>query len=196
MLMKHRKTDAGTGPRAVLPGVYLIDPRRSTLGFSVRHGVVSSVCGTFTDLAGILKFDGARPTGFEARVSVRSGSLRTGTGRRDAHITGPDLLDADTFPLMSFRSRRAVRAGDDRFRLHGHLRIKDIELPLGIDLTLGGGAHGRNGENHVGFVGTAALRRSDWGLNWDMPRGSREVLTGDTVKLTLDVSAVALERAA
>ncbi|MFI8008200.1 YceI family protein [Streptomyces sp. NPDC086010] len=120
--------------------------------------------------------DGRRPPG---RVHHRSGLSSRG------HIP-PDALAI----------RRAVRAGDDRFRLHGHLRIKDIELPLGIDLPLKGGAHGQTGENHVGFVVTAALRRSDWGLNWDTPHGSRDVLTGDTVKLALDVSAMALERVA
>lgn len=173
-----------------LTGVYTIDPVHSTIGFSVRHAMVANVRGKFTGFEGLLKLDGSDPTRSEAHVSVQTGSLDTGIAQRDAHVTGPDFLDSATFPLMVFRSAGVVDAGDGQFRMSGQLRIKDVELPIRIDLEFGGAGQDADGQNRVGFEGTATLRRSDWGIDWNSALATGGVLISDKVKLTLDISAV------
>jgi polyisoprenoid-binding protein YceI len=127
--------------------------------------MVTNVRAEFTAFEGLLKLDGRRPTRSEAYLSVRTGSLETGSQERDAHVTGPDFLDSASFPLMSFRSTEVRDAGDDRFRMAGHLRIKDLELPVHIGLELAGASWDPDGLDRVGFEGTVTLRRSDWGLD-------------------------------
>ncbi|MFF3565051.1 YceI family protein [Streptomyces sp. NPDC002574] len=180
----------GDGPRDALTGVYLLDPLKTTIGFSVRRAMVAHVRGRFTDLEGLLQLDGRRPTRSRAFLTVRTGSLRTGLPERDARLTGPGYLDTATFPLMGFRSTGIVHIGEDRFRMSGSLRIKDVDLPLHIDLASGRVRRDSYGTYRVGFKGTAVLRRSDWGLNWNTPPSARDVLVGDTVKLVFDISAV------
>ncbi|WP_328436435.1 YceI family protein [Streptomyces sp. NBC_00457] len=186
-------TTPNASPYQGLTGIYTIDPAHSTIAFSVRHAMITNVRGKFTAFEGTLRLDGTRPTRSEAQVSVQTGSLDTGIAQRDAHVTGPDFLDSATFPLMSFQSTGIVEAGDGRFLMDGGLRIKDIEVPLHIDLEFGGAGEDANGQNRVGFEGTATLKRSDWGIDWNSALATGGVLISDKVKLTLDISAVRLD---
>ncbi|MEI5522156.1 YceI family protein [Streptomyces brasiliscabiei] len=179
--------------RQDLTGTYAIDPDHSTIGFSVRHAMISNVRGKFTAFEGLPKLDGERRARSEAHVSVQTGSLDTGIAQRDAHVTGADFLDSATFPLMTFRSTGIAEDGEGRFRMSGLLRIKDVELPLDIDLEFGGAGQDAGGPNRVGFEGTATLRRSDWGIDWNSAPATGGVLVGDKVKLVLDISAVELD---
>ncbi|WUD77558.1 YceI family protein [Streptomyces sp. NBC_00510] len=185
-------TVPGARPHEELTGAYVIDPVHSAVGFSVRHAMVANVRGRFTAFEGFLRLDALHPARSEAHVSVQTGSLDTGVRARDSHITGPDFLDSATFPLMVFRSTAVVPLDEDRFRMTGNLRIKDVELPLHIDLDYGGTARDTDGQRRVGFEGSAVLRRSDWGLNWNVPLETGGVLLSDKARLELSVSALQL----
>ncbi|MEU3298951.1 YceI family protein [Streptomyces sp. NPDC006678] len=196
MLKNHREaTLSSIYPYETLTGIYSIDPAHSSIGFSVRHAMITNVRGAFTDFEGVLKLDGSRPDRSEAYVSVQTGSLDTGVRARDEHVVGPDFLDAGLFPLMTFRSTRIVRTDDDQLRMSGDLRIKDIELPIVIDLEFGGAGRDAYGKKRVGFEGTATLQRSDWGLSWNTGLETGGVLISDKVKLILGISAVQFDRA-
>lgn len=175
---------------AGVTGAYTVDPVHSTIGFSVRHAMVSNVRGRFDRFEGLLLLNGSDPSRSEAYVSVQTDSVDTGVEERDARLRGPDFFDAATFPLMSFRSTRVVPLGDDGFRITGALRIKDVELPLDLRTVFGGAGEDAHGRHRVGFESTATLRRSDWGLAWNTPLGTGGVLIGDKVTLALDISAV------
>ncbi|MEU9336579.1 YceI family protein [Streptomyces sp. NPDC048290] len=192
-VQRHHTVPPGSGPYPAVTGVYTIDPAHSSLGFSVRHAMISHVRGRFDRFEGLLKLDGRDPSRSEAYVSVQTGSLATGVPERDAQLGGPTFFDSATFPLMSFRSTGIVPLGDHEFRIMGRLRVKDIELPLDLDIVLGGAGDDSHGQHRVGFGGTAALRRSDWGLAWNTPLETGGVLVSDRVTLTLDVSAVRVD---
>ncbi|WP_351235430.1 YceI family protein [Streptomyces sp. NPDC002133] len=196
-MLKNRReaTLSDSNPYEELTGVYTIDPAHSTIGFAVRHAMVTNVRGTFTDFEGVLKLDGYHPTRSEAYVSVQTGSLDTGVRDRDAHVTGPDFFDSALFPLMTFRSTGILPTDDERFRMSGDLRIKDVELPIIIDLEFGGTNRDSYGKIRIGFEGTATLQRSDWGLAWNTALDTGGVLLSDKVKLILDISAVQMNQA-
>ncbi|MEU1542429.1 YceI family protein [Actinacidiphila glaucinigra] len=185
-------TVPGTRPQEELTGAYVIDPLHSAVGFSVRHAMVTRVRGGFTAFEGFLRLDGLRPARSEAHVSVQTGSLTTGVPARDSHITGPDFLDSAAFPLMVFRSTAVASPDGNGFRMAGNLTIKDIERPVHLDLVYGGTARDPGGQWRVGFEGSATLRRSDWGLDWNVPLQTGGVLLGDKVRLELSVSALRL----
>ncbi|WP_433918135.1 YceI family protein [Streptomyces canus] len=189
---RERTASPGPGTYAALTGVYTIDPAHTTVGFSVRHAMISNIRGRFDRLEGLLLLDGSAPSRSTAYVSVQTDSIDTGIQERDAHLRGPEFFDSATFPLMAFRSTSIVQRGDE-FRLTGSLRIKDIELPLDIDLVLGGTADDVDGQRRVGFEGTATLRRSDWGLTWSTTLEAGGVLVSDKVTLALDISAVRID---
>ncbi|MFE0735223.1 YceI family protein [Streptomyces sp. NPDC058855] len=175
---------------AALTGEYTVDPAHSSIGFTVRHAMVTNVRGTFADHEGTLRLDGTDPAASTARIDVRIASVDTGIADRDAHLRGEDFFDAERFPLMTFRSTEAAQLGGDRYRVIGDLTIKDVTRPLSIDLEFNGAATDVYGNERVGFEGSAEILRSDWGLTWNAALETGGVMVSDKVKLTFDISAI------
>ncbi|MFE0682748.1 YceI family protein [Streptomyces sp. NPDC058961] len=187
---------AATAPVAVDPalaalsGTYAIDPAHSSIGFTVRHAMVTNVRGSFTEHEGTLTLDGANPAASTASLDVKIASVDTGIADRDAHLRSGDFFDAEQFPLMTFRSTGAQQLGGDKYRITGDLTIKDVTRPLAIDLEFNGTATDPYGNQRVGFEGGAEILRSDWGLTWNAALETGGVMVSDKVRLTFDISAI------
>ncbi|WP_395369411.1 YceI family protein [Streptomyces tubercidicus] len=205
MALFHRKRTADTGAHiapaatavldadpalAALTGDYTIDPAHSSIGFTVRHAMVTNVRGAFGTYEGTLHLDGAEPSRSTASLDVTIASIDTGIADRDGHLRGADFFDAETFPLMTFRSTAAERVDGDRYRITGDLTLRDFTKPLAIDLEFHGAATDVYGAERVGFEGSAEILRSDWGLTWNAALETGGVMVSDKVKLTFDISAV------
>ncbi|MEU6866475.1 YceI family protein [Streptomyces sp. NPDC046876] len=175
---------------AALTGDYAIDAAHSSIGFTVRHAMVTNVRGSFGDYVGSLHLDGSDPSRSTASIDVKIASVDTGIADRDAHLRGDDFFAAETFPVMSFRSTEAARVGGNTYRITGELTIKDVTRPLSIDLEFNGSATDVYGSERVGFEGSAEILRSEWGLTWNAALEAGGVMVSDKVKLTFDISAV------
>ncbi|MFD7868350.1 YceI family protein [Streptomyces sp. NPDC057682] len=193
---KNTTAPAATTPVAVDPalaaltGDYTIDPAHSSIGFTVRHAMVTNVRGTFGEHEGSLKLDGSDPGASTASIDVKIASVDTGIADRDGHLVSGDFFDAEKFPLMTFRSTSAEQLGGDKYRVTGDLTIKDVTRPLAIDLEFNGSATDVYGNERVGFEGSADILRSDWGLTWNAALETGGVMVSDKVKLNFDISAI------
>ncbi|MEU3506066.1 YceI family protein [Streptomyces hundungensis] len=175
---------------AALSGTYTIDPAHSSIGFVVRHAMVTNVRGSFAEHEGTLTLDGTNPAASSASIDVKIASVDTGIADRDGHLRSGDFFDAEQYPLMSFRSTRAEALGGDKYRMIGDLTIKDVTRPLAIDLEFNGAATDVYGNQRVGFEGGAEILRSEWGLTWNAALETGGVMVSDKVRLTFDVSAI------
>ncbi|MFJ1898248.1 MULTISPECIES: YceI family protein [unclassified Streptomyces] len=175
---------------AALTGDYTIDPAHSSIGFTVRHAMVTNVRGSFGEHEGSLRLDGSNPAGSTASIDVRIASVDTGIADRDGHLVSGDFFDAEKFPLMTFRSTSAEQLGGDKYRVTGDLTIKDVTRPLAIDLEFNGSATDVYGNERVGFEGGTEILRSDWGLTWNAALETGGVMVSDKVKLNFDISAI------
>ncbi|MGW7361596.1 YceI family protein [Streptomyces sp. NPDC054802] len=175
---------------AALTGEYTIDPAHSSIGFTVRHAMVTNVRGNFAQHEGTLRLDGTDPSRSTASIDVDIASVDTGMTDRDAHLRSADFFDAEKFPKMTFRSTGAEELGGDKYRITGDLTIKDVTRPLAIDLEFQGVATDVYGNERVGFEGGAEILRSDWGLTWNAALEAGGVMVSDKVRLTFDISAI------
>ncbi|MFE5810905.1 YceI family protein [Streptomyces sp. NPDC056491] len=175
---------------AALTGDYVVDPAHSSIGFTVRHAMVTNVRGAFAEHEGTLHLDGSDPARSTASIDVKIASVDTGIADRDGHLRSGDFFDAETFPLMTFRSTTAAALGGDLYRITGDLTIKDVTRPLSIDLEFNGSATDPYGNERAGFEGSAEILRSDWGLTWNAALETGGVMVSDKVKLTFDISAI------
>ncbi|MFH8613602.1 YceI family protein [Streptomyces sp. NPDC017979] len=192
----NRKSDAADAAApvdpalAALSGDYTIDPAHSSIGFTVRHAMVTNVRGAFDEYDGKLSLNGADPAASAASIDVKIASIDTANEDRDNHLRSPDFFDAEKFPTMTFRSTRAEEAGGGTYRIIGDLTIKDVTRPLTIDLEFNGSAKDAFGNERVGFEGGATILRSDWGLTWNAAVETGGVMVSDKVKLNFDISAI------
>ena len=183
-------TTASTGLEQ-LTGTYDIDAGHSSLEFATKHAMVTTVRGRFSDFSGTLYLDGANPANSRAEVTIKVDSLDSRSDQRDAHLRSADFFDVEKHPEITFRSTRAAGGkGDGEYRLWGDLTIRGVSREVELELTFTGAAQDPWGGSRVGFEGSTAVNRKDWGLNWNVALEAGGILVSDKVKLNLDVSAV------
>ena len=170
-------------------GTWAIDPVHSSINFSVRHLMVSKVRGSFNVFEGELVLDGENPANSRARVVVDTTSISTGSDQRDEHLRGGDFLDVEKYPQMVFESTEVTQRAEDVFEMVGNLTIKDVTRPLTITAELEGVNADPWGNTKIGFEGTSAFSRKDFGLTWNVALEAGGVLVSDKIVLTLDVQA-------
>ncbi|MEU6348751.1 YceI family protein [Streptomyces sp. NPDC047072] len=175
---------------SALTGDYTIDTAHSTIGFTVRHAMVTNVKGKFLDFSGSLHLDGSDPSASTASIDVKMDSIDTGSADRDGHLKSADFFKIDEFPTMTFRSTKAEALGDEDYRITGDLEILGTTKPLTIDLEFNGSAKDPFGNERVGFEGKAEIKRSEWGLTWNAALETGGVLISDKIKLNFDISAI------
>jgi polyisoprenoid-binding protein YceI len=85
-------------------GTYRVDPERSTVSYSGRHIFgLGAVHATFTISSGLLRV--ADPiTASTAEVTVDASSFRSDKARRDKDVRSRMLLNAATYPEITFVS--------------------------------------------------------------------------------------------
>ena len=175
---------------AALSGEWVIDPSHSRIGFSVRHAMVTTVRGAFTEYESRLYFDGRNPARSQAEIVLSTASVQTGAEQRDAHLTGRDFLDAASYPRMRFASTAVQLAGPDVYRMAGDLTIRNATCPVVLELTYIGHVVDPFGYERVGFDGTTTINRSDWGLTYNARLSEGGAMVSEKVRLQFDIAAI------
>ncbi|MCG0285237.1 YceI family protein [Streptomyces sp. PSAA01] len=175
---------------AALTGEWIVDPAHSRIGFSVRHAMVSTVRGAFTEFESRLYFDGRDPRRSRAEVVMSTTSVQTGVEQRDDHLMGRDFLDARTYPHIRFASTAVELAGPDVYRMIGDLTIRDITRPVVLELTYIGYVTDPFGYQRAGFDGTTTINRSEWGLTYNARLAEGGALVSEKVRLQFDIAAI------
>ena len=170
-------------------GTWTIDPSHTRLGFEARHAMVTTVRGSFGDVAGTIEIDASNPSGSTASVAVQMASVSTGTPDRDAHLRSADFFDVEAHPEMTFASTGVKQDGDE-FVLLGDLSIKGIVRPVEIELSPTGVVTDPFGNVRAGFEGTSKLSRKEFGLVWNVALEAGGLLVSDAVKIQLDVAVI------
>lgn len=168
---------------------WTIDPAHSTLAFAVRHMMFTTASGRFLDFDGTIVHDSIDVENCSVDVTIQVGSVATGNGQRDTHLRSGDFLDVERYPISTFRSTRIESRNGDIFAVYGDLTIMGVTREVVLDTVFQGTGTVPGGPEVVGFQATTALRRSAFGLTWNVPLESGGVLVSDEVRLTLDVQA-------
>jgi len=174
------KVDAGT--------TWEIDPRHSTIGFSVKHMMIATVRGRFDDFAGTIRFDPDQVDRSSIAVTIQTASIDTGIGARDTHLRSADFFDTEHVPTATFHST-SVEGDGKRFVIRGELTIKGVTRPISLKANFQGRGINPSGVQVAGFEAKGKLNRKDFGLNWNQALESGGVLVSDEVTLTIDVQA-------
>jgi polyisoprenoid-binding protein YceI len=173
-----------------LTGKYDFDPTHSRIGFVARHAMVTKVRGQFKEFTGLLQIDGDDPSKSSATVNIKANSVDTANADRDGHLRSSDFLQLDQYPEISFTSTAIRQTGDSDFEVDGDLTVKDVTKPVTIVISHEGSATDPYGNLRIGFEGTTAISRKDFGITWNAALETGGVLVSDKVALEFDISAI------
>jgi polyisoprenoid-binding protein YceI len=168
----------------------LVDTTRSTVTVRVfKAGLLRALADDHTieaPLADGSLDDSATPSVHIAVDARRMRVLDPGVSRQDRQavqmrMLGPEVLDADRFPHIRFRSV-AIRRGDtDRWSVRGELEIHGQTRPVTVDVV--------RAQGH--YKGSASLKQSDFGIKPIRIVGGT-VKVKDDIRIEFDI--VAAER--
>ena len=168
-------------------GTWALDAVHSTVGFSVRHLVVSKVRGRFGEFSGaiVVAEDGTPSVTAEIVVA----SVDTGNEQRDAHLKAADFFDVENFPTATFAST-GVRADGDDYLVDGDFTLHGVTKPITLKLEYNGVNPGMGHGEVAGFEASVVLNRKDFGIDIDMPLETGGAVVGDKVTITLEIEAL------
>ena len=169
-------------------GTWDIDASHSTVGFSVRHMMVSKVRGYFREFAGEL-VTAENPAQSSVTATIDMDSIDTRQEQRDAHIRSADFFDVGNHTVMTFRST-GVRTDGADWHVDGELTLKGITKPVTLELELNGFGPDAYGGTRAGFSAKTEISRKAYGVDIDMPMDGGGVVVGDKVTVELEIEAV------
>jgi polyisoprenoid-binding protein YceI len=156
-----------------------IDPRNSSIGFSVRHLVVSKVHGRFHEWSATVRFDEENPESSSAEADIEAKSIDTGDGERDAYLRSDGFFAIERFPRLTFKTKRVERSGGGGFRVIGDLTIRDVTRTVVLEVRR---------KELSRFSAKAVIDRKDFGLTFEKVPDVGGVAVGDKIEIAIEIA--------
>jgi len=165
--------------------LWRIDRNHSTAQFAVRHLGISTVRGTFNKVSGTVNYVPSEPSKSSVDVSIDVSSVDTRVEKRDYDLRSPNFFDVAKFPTITFKSKRAEVAGEEKLKVIGDLTIRDVtgEVVLDVDGPTKP-VKDNSGKLHVGASASSKLNRRDFGVN------GAAATVADEVEITINMELV------
>jgi polyisoprenoid-binding protein YceI len=163
------------------------DKVHSTVGFAVKHMVVSTFRGRFED------FDATLVSGEDGSLrlegSVRADSIVVKDENLAAHLRSPEFFDTERHPEIRFAST-LVRAEGGELIVDGELTIKEHTRPIEARGTMTEPVVTLGDVTKIGIELEATVDRSAYGLNWNAPLPKGGFALENEVKLIVNLELV------
>ena len=167
-----------------------LDKAHSSINFSVRHMMISTARGRFEEFEGTFEIDEANPAQSKIEVEIQAASINTKEPQRDGHLKSPDFLDVETYPTLTFKSKRVEKTDEQNVRLIGDLTIKGITQEVVLAVEYAGQAKSPWGTINAGFNAQTKINRKDWGLVWNVALETGGMLVGDEITISIELELV------
>lgn len=162
------------------------DKAHSAAGFAVRHLMISTVRGEFHNLAGAIEWDGKEAASVKIDATVDVATVDTREPKRDAHLKTPDFFDAEKFPTMSFKSKKAESAGTNKMKVTGDLTIRGVTKEVTLDVEFTPIIKDPWGNEKFGATATTTIDRTQFGVLWNKTLDAGGVVVSNNVTITID----------
>jgi polyisoprenoid-binding protein YceI len=163
---------------------WAVDGIHSTVGFAVKHMVVSTFRGTFEDYDATLTAAEDGTLRLDGRVSADSIAVKD--DNLAAHLKAPDFFDTERHPYITFSST-LVRSENGELVVDGELTIKDHTRPIEARGTLTEPHETLGGYIKIGLELEAIVDRTEYGLNWNAPLPKGGFALANEVKLAINL---------
>lgn len=147
-----------------------VDPMHSFLNFSVKHLGISFVDGKFNTYQGFYQGPSDDITKGQFSFEIEAQSIDTGIEMRDKHLNSADFFEVEKHKSITFTSSKItkVQGQENKYKLEGTLKIKDVSKPVVFDLTFGGYLKDDgNGLSRLGFQAQTTINRFDYNIAYD-----------------------------
>ena len=176
-------------PAGLTTGTWVIETSHSSATFTVRHAGIAKARGS-VDITGGTIVLGEDLASSSVTATLDPATIDTKDANRDGHLRSADFFDVETYPTWSFTSTGIEAHGDD-YVITGDLTVHGVTRPVALATEFNGAATDPFGAARIGFSATTEISRKEFGLTWNAALETGGVLVSDTVKISLEIEAVA-----
>ena len=178
-----------TAPVANATNTWKIDASHSSVEFSAKHMMFTTVKGRIGEVEGTIEIDGDAPEAANVNVTMKAASIDTRSEQRDGHLRSADFLDVENYPEITFKSTK-ISGAKEHFKIAGELTIRGTTKPITLDVTYEGTGIDPWGGERLGFSADAKIDRREFGLTWNQALEAGGVLVSNDIKLHIDAQLV------
>lgn len=162
---------------------FTIDPAHSSANFGVKHMLISTVHGRFSDVSGTISYDEKDPSKSSVLAVIKTASVNTDNQMRDKDLRSANFFDTDKYPEIRFQSTKVEKIGD-QLQVTGNLTMKGATHQVTLPVSLAKAEV--KGKTRIGIETGMTLNRFDYNLSND-PTGAT---IGKEIKIEINVEAV------
>jgi polyisoprenoid-binding protein YceI len=162
---------------------FTIDPVHSSANFAVKHLMISTVHGRFSDVSGTIIYDEKDPSKSSVLAVIKTASVNTDNQMRDKDLRSANFFETDKYPEMRFQSTKVEKAGE-QLQVTGNLTMKGVTHQIMLPITLARAEV--KGKTHIGIETSTTLNRFDYNVSFD----STGATVGKEIKIDINVEAV------
>ncbi len=166
-------------------GTYSLDIAHSSVGFKIKHMMISNVQGQFNKFTGTFDYNRATKTLKSLEGKIDIASIDTKVKKRDADLRSSNFFDVAKYPTMTFVMDK-IKDGTMYGKLTMHGITKEIKLEFEINGTL----TDPWGNVRTGISLNGKINREDFGLKWNKIIEAGGVLVGKTVKINIELEGI------
>lgn len=170
---------------------WVLDASHSDIQFKVKHLMITTVTGSFTQFSGSVTTEDDDITTAKVHFTADINSISTNNEHRDAHLRNNDFFDADNHPTLTFEGDRLEKINDEDYKLHGTLTMRGVSQPVVLDVEFGGIITDPWGNTRAGYTVTGKINRLDYGVSFGAVSETGAVLLSHDVKIIASVQFVA-----
>lgn len=169
---------------------WVIDPSHTQVQFKVKHLMITTVTGSFSEFDSTVETDGDDFADANISFTVKTASVNTGNEQRDGHLKSDDFFNAEKFPELKFAGTKLIKKDAENWQLEGDLTIRDITKRVTLAVEFGGMMTDPWGNVKAGFTVSGKVSRKEFGLMWNAVTEAGGVVVADDVKIHAEVQYI------
>ncbi|AXH08558.1 hypothetical protein CP960_06375 [Malaciobacter halophilus] len=170
---------------ALYAGTYNVDKSHSTVGFKVKHMMISNVSGKFDDFTGSFEYDEKTKKLKSLNGVIKVSSINTANKKRDAHLKESDFFAAKKYPQIKFNLDKIE---DDK--AYGKLTMRGVTKDVVLDVEVNGTIKDPWGNTRTGLVLEGKVNRIDYGIKYNSILEAGGVAVSEKVKLIVELEGI------
>lgn len=169
---------------------YKLDESHTTIGFKIKHLVISNVPGRFNKFNGDFKFDSKNKTIEDLNVTIDASSIDTNEPDRDKHLKSKDFFEVEKFKTLEFKSKSTVFKDKQPIEIKGDLTIHGVTKPVVLKADFKGEVTDPWGNQRIAFEAGTKLNRKDFGLLWNKTLDKGGVMVSEELEVVIAGEAI------
>lgn len=162
---------------------FKVDPAHSSVGFKVKHLMISNVKGDFSKFSG--SYDLEKGLLKSLKGTVKTASVDTGITKRDNHLRSADFFDSTKYPEMTFEM---VSVKGDT--ITGDLAIHGVTKRVTFSAEISGTVKDPWGNIRSSVSMTGKINRKEYGLKYNQLMEAGGMTVGEIVTISIELEGI------